>query len=133
VENSIERLIDANCNRLKEGIRVLEDISRYILDDAKISIEFKHLRHSLQRCYNLERLKYRDIKRDVLKESIDSEMKRDTIISVAIANFSRTQESARVLEEIFKLNLPSLSHLMKECRYKLYNLEKELIEKLHTK
>ena len=120
----IERLIDANLNRLKEGIRVIEDINRYIKDDATLAYQLKQLRHKLQKAYNKERLTYRDIEGDLLKESIESELKRSSIDDLMIANFSRTQESSRVLEESFKLIDPSLSELFKGIRYELYGLEK---------
>ena len=34
-DERIYRVIDANLNRLKEGLRVVEDIKRYVFDDAK--------------------------------------------------------------------------------------------------
>jgi len=120
----IERLIDANLNRLKEGIRVIEDINRYVKDDATLAYQLKQLRHKLQKAYNKDRLIHRDIEGDVLKESIESELKRSTIDDLMIANFSRTQESSRVLEESFKLIDPTLSELFKAIRYELYGLEK---------
>ena len=39
------RLIDANLNRLREGIRVVEDIFRYIYNNKQISTKLKSLRH----------------------------------------------------------------------------------------
>ena len=120
----IERLIDANLNRLKEGIRVIEDINRYIYDDQALTSTLKQLRHTLQPAYNLNRLRYRDIENDVQKKSIASELTRSSIDDLVIANFSRAQESARVLEESFKLIDPTLSELCKEVRYGLYGVEK---------
>jgi hypothetical protein len=120
----IERLIDANLNRLKEGIRVIEDINRYIFDDASLTATLKKLRHQLQPAYDQNRLRYRDIENDVQKTSIASELKRTSITDLVIANFSRAQESARVLEESFKLVDPILSELCKEVRYGLYSVEK---------
>lgn len=120
----IERLIDANLNRLKEGIRVIEDINRYVYDDYSLTSALKQLRHNLQSAYNQNRLHYRDIENDVQKKSIDTELKRNSIDDLIIANFSRAQESARVLEESFKLIDHSLSELFKEVRYTLYGLEK---------
>lgn len=120
----IERLIDANLNRLKEGIRVIEDINRYIYDDAHITSELKSLRHSLQPLYSQHRLHYRDIESDVQKTTRQSELKREDITSLIIANFSRAQESARVLEECFKLINPDFSEISKQTRYALYGLEK---------
>ena len=120
----LARLIDANLNRLKEGIRVIEDINRYIYDDSSLTSTLKQLRHTLQPAYNKNRLRYRDIENDVQKKSINSELTRSSIDDLIIANFSRAQESARVLEESFKLIDPSLSELCKEVRYGLYGVEK---------
>ena len=127
----IERLIDANLNRLKEGIRVIEDINRYIYDDTDLTSLLKKLRHKLQAAYNQERLRYRDIENDVQKRSISSELERSSINDLVIANFSRAQESARVLEESFKLIDHSLSKLFKEVRYALYGAEKSFFMKEH--
>ena len=121
----IARLIDANLNRLKEGIRVIEDISRYVYDDASLTSQLKSLRHSLQPIYSQDRLHFRDIQNDVQKKSIESELHRTDIGDLLIANFSRTQESARVLEESFKLTDRTFSEIAKEARYKLYGIEKE--------
>jgi thiamine-phosphate pyrophosphorylase len=121
----VERLIDANLNRLKEGIRVIEDINRYIYDDTSLTATLKSLRHKLQPAYNQNRLRYRDIENDVQKKSIDSELVRSSIDDLMIANFSRAQESARVLEESFKLSSQAHSELFKEIRYGLYAVEKD--------
>ena len=121
----LERLIDANLNRLKEGIRVIEDITRYVYDDATLTPQLKTLRHQLQKAYNPDRLIYRDIENDIQKETIPSELKRTTIDDLIIANFSRAQESSRVLEESFKLTDAALSELFKSIRYELYALEKQ--------
>ncbi|MBM3172271.1 MAG: thiamine phosphate synthase, partial [Chloroflexi bacterium] len=41
------RIIDANCNRIGEGLRFLEDIARFILNDAQLSHRLKVTRHDL--------------------------------------------------------------------------------------
>jgi len=121
----VARLIDANLNRLKEGIRVIEDINRYIYNDASLTSQLKSLRHRLQTLYSQERLHARDIENDVQKKSIESELNRSDIVDLVIANFSRAQESARVLEESFKLIDPVSSEIAKEVRYGLYGVEKD--------
>ena len=123
----LERLIDANLNRLREGLRVLEDLQRYLYDNRELSRRFKELRHALQPAYDPSRLRHRDIRNDVLKQSSESEMKRESLEALTIANFSRAQESARVLEEVFKLRDVKLSALFKKIRYELYDLEKSLL------
>jgi hypothetical protein len=121
------RLIDANLNRLREGIRVVEDIFRYVFNNKEVSSKLKELRH-LSRLNNYsELLETRDIKNDVLRESIKSEQNRDDLNSILIANFKRAQESARVLEEFCKLISIKSSENFKYIRYELYNLEIVLI------
>jgi len=117
------RLIDANLNRLREGIRVVEDIFRYIYNDKETSSKLKSLRH-LSRLENyVQLLETRDIKNDVLRESITSEQNRSDLYSILIANFKRAQESSRVLEEFCKLDSIKDSENFKYIRYELYNLE----------
>lgn len=152
---SEKRLIDANLNRLREGIRVIEDIARYILNDLPLASRLKTLRHRVRiNNANLvdSLLQNRDIQNDILKKSSSSEMKRENLRDIAMANFKRTQESARVLEEIFKLDSTknfmvdlcesssesnkSITHccaessvkgeiceIFKTIRYELYNIE----------
>ncbi|MBU1667608.1 thiamine-phosphate pyrophosphorylase [bacterium] len=120
----IERLIDANLNRLKEGLRVIEDICRYIHNDTILTPQIKTLRHQLKNAYNKERLSYRDIEGDTQKTSTKSELTRSSLDDLVIANFSRAQESSRVLEESFKLKQTELSELFKQIRYQLYAIEK---------
>lgn len=117
------RLIDANLNRLREGIRVVEDIFRYVYNDKQTAIKLKELRH-LSRLENyIELLETRDVKNDVLRTSIKSEQNRTNLYSILIANFKRAQESARVLEEFCKLLSIKDSENFKYIRYELYNLE----------
>jgi thiamine-phosphate pyrophosphorylase len=120
------RLIDANLNRLREGIRVVEDIFRYVYNNKELASQLKKLRHmSRMDLYN-EMLDSRDIKNDVLKRSVDSEQSRTNLYSILIANFKRAQESARVLEEFTKLQSIEMSERFKNIRYELYDMEKEL-------
>jgi len=121
------RVIDANLNRLKEGIRVVEDIMRYRDNNKLLSSKLKDLRHKARIDENLELLKYRDSINDVLRPSTKSELNRTDIMSIIIANFKRAQESSRVLEELFKLLRVEYSENFKYIRYELYNLEKEIV------
>mgnify|MGYP003553265313 FL=1 len=117
------RLIDANLNRLREGIRVVEDIFRYVYNEKQTALKLKELRH-LSRLENyIELLETRDVKNDVLRSSIKSEQNRTDLYSILIANFKRAQESSRVLEEFCKLISIKDSENFKYIRYELYNLE----------
>ena len=121
------RVIDANLNRLKEGIRVIEDIMRYRDNNKTLSKQLKNLRHRARVNETTELLKYRDSINDVLRASSKSELNRSDTISILTANFKRGQESSRVLEELYKLENIEYSENFKYIRYELYNLEKEII------
>jgi len=121
------RVIDANLNRLKEGIRVVEDIMRYRDNNKDLSSKLKLLRHKARINETTELLKNRDSINDVLRPTTKSELNRSDIKSIIAANFKRAQESSRVLEELFKLNNVDYSENFKYIRYELYNLEKEIL------
>ena len=122
------RTIDANFNRYKEGIRVVEDILRYEFN-SPLSKELKNLRHIHLPNYE-EIIKHRDSINDILKPSIKDELKRTSLKDIIISNLKRAQESARVLEEIYKLIDIKTSEEFKNARYMLYNYEKEILKLL---
>jgi thiamine-phosphate pyrophosphorylase len=124
--NNHLRLIDANLNRLREGIRVVEDIFRYLLNDKETAKRLKELRHISRIDIYDSLLDSRDIKNDVLKKSTDSEQSRADVKSVLIANFKRAQESSRVMEEFGKLLDTKTSENFKYIRYELYDIEKNI-------
>ena len=126
--NSHLRLLDANLNRLREGIRVVEDIYRYIFNDKKVAKNLKALRHKSRILIYKDLLASRDIKNDILKVSTQSEQNRANIDDILVANFKRSQESARVLEEFCKLIDNQTSENFKNIRYELYDLEKSILK-----
>lgn len=95
-------------------------------------MKLKNLRHlGNLKSFELEIkcLDSRNSNSDVLKKSINLELQRENLSSVLTANLKRSQESARVLEEIFKLIDLKLSQDFKNARYELYDLEKEILTK----
>ena len=128
------RIIDANLNRLKEGLRVIEDIARYILDDKKLTIQIKTIRHKATYKNTKLLLQNRNTDTDVLKtHSTSSEESRENILSIILANSKRVQESARVLEEVLKMENVELSSTFKEIRYFAYKVEKDLFLRFDDK
>ncbi len=121
----IYRVIDANLNRLKEGIRVIEDIARYAYNNKSLAFQLKTLRHQSRIDDLRSLLQGRNSIDDVLRPTTPSELNRIDIDTVITANFKRAQESARVLEELYKLIDATLSENFKTLRYTLYALEKE--------
>jgi len=131
------RIIDANLNRGREGLRVVEDIVRFILDDAKLASQIKNARHNItdlvQQLHinDIDLLNARDSQGDVgIELDCNSEDIRRDVLHIATANFVRVQESMRVLEEFSKLYDSSVSPKFKSLRFKLYELEKEILPKL---
>ena len=125
MDKGLYRVIDANLNRLKEGIRVIEDMARYANNNKDISSRLKTLRH-LSKIDDIKPLlNSRDAQNDVLKMTRASEMERSSVDSIIIANYKRAQESSRVLEELYKVVEPELSERFKKIRYELYTLEKD--------
>ncbi len=138
VENKkIYRIIDANANRLREGLRVLEDIVRFIIDDRTLTSRLKVLRHRVTAClerdtatHPLMTVRERRARGDVGKKNIVSELKRETISDVFLANAQRVKESMRVLEELCKLYNRSSAAEFKRLRYAVYELEQRSLEKI---
>ncbi|MFH1459588.1 MAG: thiamine-phosphate pyrophosphorylase [Candidatus Omnitrophota bacterium] len=133
----ILRLIDANSNRLREGLRVVEDILRFILDDEKLTAKLKIFRHKLTRTLNkatiiksLKALNHRQINKDVGKKTIKSENIRFNVKDIFMANAQRIKESTRVLEEFFKLYNLTIAEDLKKLRYNFYDLEQKIITKI---
>ena len=129
------RLIDANLNRMSEGLRTLEDVARFLLDDATLTAKLKSLRHGLAvEDASLKRnlLSARDSADDVgAFAEADSEAQRQDLPSIVTANARRVEESLRVLEEFAKLPEIMLeSARFKQARFALYEIERELTAKI---
>jgi len=119
------RTIDANFNRFQEGIRVVEDILRYEYN-SPLAKELKNIRHIRLPNYE-EIIEKRDSLNDILKSSTKSEQNREDLHAIVIANLKRAEQSARVLEEIYKISDTKISEYFKNARYLLYNYEKEIL------
>jgi thiamine-phosphate pyrophosphorylase len=135
VHHRILRTIDANINRVSEGLRVLEDVARFIIEDPASSRQLKSIRHQLSKsagALSLDLLTHRDVPGDI-GAKLDLTADHDDLHSVIRANAKRVEEGLRVLEELAKL--PDLksslsASSLKESRYTVYTLEKTLTEEL---
>jgi hypothetical protein len=130
-DKSLYRVLDANLNRAKEGLRVCEDLCRYIWDEKGFTRNFKNLRHQLTVCMDgldLRRaVEARNIQGDTGKATSSTEKKRKDLKAVFWANSQRVKESLRVLEEVAKLLDAKVSERLKALRYKVYALEQKVI------
>ena len=133
-KQTVNRLIDANLNRSKEGLRVLEDISRFILDDPGSTRKWRAFRHRLTAAVSdlgwTALLFARNIEGDVGRSSIASELKRRDVKDIFYANAQRVKESVRVLEEFSKLENKKTAKDLKQIRYGVYALERTAAAKL---
>ncbi len=133
MKKNLYRIVDANLNRAKEGLRVCEDIARYLWNKEALTKSFKGLRHDLTQVAGtlgiLKILEGRDVHADVGSESSPSELKRKDIAGVFLANMQRVKESLRVLEEVSKLLDSKASEGFKKLRYKIYVLEQKAVKK----
>ncbi len=129
---SCKRIIDANLNRSKEALRVVEDIIRFEFDDEELSVFSKNTRMllgSLAKKY-IDFIAYRDTQNDCLTQiTLKEEKLRNSLFDVLIANFKRAEESLRVLEEVFKLIDSESALICKQARYNTYILEKKVYDK----
>jgi thiamine-phosphate pyrophosphorylase len=131
------RIVDANLNRIGEGLRILEDITRFILNDLEISEQLKTLRHDLlprDRSVQKRLLSARKAGEDVgAFLDVESEAERDDAVSLVSANSRRVQQSLRVLEEVAKIEGQESGldwDKFKHARSNLYMLEHRIVLKL---
>ncbi|MCE5228712.1 thiamine phosphate synthase [bacterium] len=124
------RMIDANLNRLGEGLRVIEDFCRFGLNDTALSARIKRLRHdagALRRVFPPEVLDRRDSAGDVGRIRVKEPMQRADRLAILGASFGRVQEAIRVLEEVAKLDRPQAAAQAKAMRYEAYELERMVV------
>jgi thiamine-phosphate pyrophosphorylase len=132
--NAIFRVLDANLNRLREALRVVEEYFRFIVSQPPVAGQLKKLRHDLEELekgFDPQRLLAgRDTDSDPFANfNRPEEMDRATILGVVAANFKRAQEAARVIEEYSKItDVPFLSEKAKTMRFSLYTIEKQMRE-----
>ena len=130
-DNRIAQLIDANLDRAREGLRVMEDWCRFGLKRNDFSVQIKDWRQQLgahhHNIYRKARLTSED---PAMGISHPLQKNRTTPEDIFIANSSRVQEALRVLEEFTRITDPNLSEIATRIRYQTYEIE---IKVLNTK
>ena len=133
----IGRILDASANRAREGLRVAEDYVRFVLDDPGLTRRLKEVRHRLAeavRGFDADLLVgSRDTREDVGTHIMTpSEQVRENPRAVLTANFKRTTEALRTLEEYGKLVDVWLAGRFEVLRYDVYTLEKLTLTAVHA-
>lgn len=133
----IYRILDANLNRLREALRVIEEYYRFIVEREDVCISLKEMRHALitvEESLGKERLiANRDTTADCFAHSTrPEELERSGVAGLLCANFKRGQEATRVIEEYSKIvAATAVPDRAKQIRFALYNLEKTVIGTVH--
>src|SRR4051794_9982684 len=130
-QTPVIRIIDASLNRASEGLRVVEDYVRFVLDDRFLTGRAKAIRHDLAAAAasvsTLDRHAARDTQQDVgTAISIDTEVSRLDAWDVCAASLKRSEQSVRSLEEYGKLLDSEFAGRIESLRYALYTLEKAI-------
>lgn len=126
----LARLQDANGNRACEGVRVLEDIARFLLDDGAIAERAKLLRHELRRLVPAAAPAGRDAGEDAGVAIANPDAARTRLVELVRANAARVQEAVRVLEEAARLADVPRAAALEACRFRAYQLESALLSRL---
>ncbi len=131
------RTLDANLNRIGEGLRVLEDVCRFTLNDADLSERLKTMRHELlprDRELREKLVGARNAEGDRgAFLDVEGEGERSDVFGLVGANARRVQQSLRVLEEITKVPGQDFGmdwDKIKHARFEIYELEQRMLLKL---
>ena len=127
--------MDANLNRAREGLRVCEEVARFILEDVGLTGRFQRLRYELNAAakpFLRNRLiQNRNASGDVGRPSLRFKNGRHRGLQDLVeANSCRVQEALRVLEEFSRLGSVQLSQAFGRLRFRSYTLAKEILLKL---
>ena len=137
-DSKLLRILDANFNRSREGLRVCEEIFRFFLNDSPLTRKLKKTRHQITGLLKSmpvaqsEILAARDVGRDEGRKPSFLEKKRAGILDLFLANIERTKEALRVLEEFTKFLDARTSIQFKKLRFEVYTIEKRALPKLEA-
>jgi thiamine-phosphate pyrophosphorylase len=127
-ESAIYRILDANLDRAREGLRIIEEWCRFGLNSGPMANECKQMRQELARWHSQEIRAARDTPHDPGTElTHPNEEQRASIQQLLQANLCRVEEALRVLEEYGKLYNPEMGAVFKQMRYRVYTLESNLL------
>ena len=132
MERSVYRIIDANFNRCREAIRVIEEFCRFALNCEPLTERAKQLRHEL--CTAIDKLdagrliSSRDTLGDVgVGKTVDKQLRRTNLNDCFTAGCKRLTEGLRTLAEVTQTLNPSVAGTIEKLRYDAYTLEKDIV------
>lgn len=131
MERAVYRIVDANFNRSREAIRVIEDYCRFALNSSWLSLRAKELRHKLSRAVGRldsgQLLTSRDTPNDVgCGRKVESQLLRSDLEECLVAGCKRLTEALRTLAEVAQTHDKALAKTIEQLRYDAYTLEKDI-------
>lgn len=140
VEFSELRLIDANANRAREGVRTGEDYIRFISGEGRWASRLKEIRHAISSLLashysNKQLTASRNVLTDPFKPSGVAEKTppaTESSKSVALRGLKRAEEALRVLEEYTRADAAEMSVQFARHRFALYEAEQWLEHSCET-
>ncbi len=125
------RILDVNCNRVREALRVLEDYARFSLNHRPLQQQLKQLRHDFQTAtasVQAQAISARDTAGDVgTGITTETEQKRESLSAVVTAAGKRLSEALRSVEEYLKTADGANAACVEQIRYRAYDIERAIL------
>jgi len=132
MERAVYRIIDANFNRAREAIRIIEDFCRFALDSEPLTGRAKQLRHELSAVIGRldagQLISSRDTVGDVgAGKTADNQLARSNLRDCFTAGCKRLTEALRTLSETTQMQDRSVASTIEKLRFSAYKLEKDIV------
>lgn len=132
MERAVCRIIDANFNRAREAIRVIEDYCRFALNSASLSERAKQLRHELSAAISKldagKLISSRDTLSDVgAGKTVDTQLTRGGLYDCFTAGCKRLTEALRTLAEMSQTQNRTVAETIEKLRFAAYALERDIV------
>jgi len=132
MERAVYRIIDANFNRAREAIRVIEDYCRFALNSAPLSERARGLRHELSAAINKldagKLISSRNTLGDVgVGKKVDAQLARSRLNDCFTAGCKRLTEALRTLAEMSQTQNRAVAETIERLRFAAYTLEKDIV------
>jgi thiamine-phosphate pyrophosphorylase len=137
MNGDVLRILDVNANRAREGLRVVEDYARFVLDDEGLCGDLKEIRHELAGALTpllADAILWRNTPGDVgTLITTDAEQAREDIAHVVTAAGKRVGEALRTIEEYLKTADSLAASKLEQVRYRFYEVEQRVAFTLRPK
>ena len=132
MERAVYRIIDANFNRAREAVRVMEEFCRFALNSASLTGRAKRLRHELSAAIGRldagRLISSRDALGDIgVGAAADKQFERANLKDCFTAGCKRLTEALRTLSEMTLTLNRSVAETIEKLRFDAYTLEKDIV------